>query len=233
LEVVRIWVVLERLTVLERGENKKEGAGPLFCCLVLKRASEKLDALHQFILVRARDGNLIVVNFDDELEGVDVGNAINVDDVVSAHPHKVFEGQFEEQILQAGLDIVLALSHVDGAVLAFDFNEAHVLQVNAAQLIAHFREEMLGAHLAALHFLECTLYSVLDGYRFVVFALGQDGRIFEQEDFVLHFKLFYEFCQGIFLFEYHNQIWWGEQTNACGFGYLTGSANITTELGQF
>ena len=226
-------MVLERLTVLERGENKKEGAGPLFCCLVLKRASEKLDTLHQFILVRARDGDLVVVNFDDELEGVDVGDPINVDHVVSTDPHKVFEGQLEEQILQARLDVELALPDVYGTVLAFDFNEANILEVNAAQFVAHFREEMLGAHLAALHFLERTLYSVLDGYRFVVFALGQDSRVFEQEDFVLHFELFYEFCQGVFLLEHHDEVWWGEQTNACGFGYLTGSANITTELGQF
>ena len=63
-------------------------------------ASEHLNALHQLIFVSAGDWDLVVVNFDDELEGVDVCDPVNVDDIVSADPHKVFEWQFQKQIFQ-------------------------------------------------------------------------------------------------------------------------------------
>ena len=53
-------------------------------------ASEHLNPLHQLILVSPGDGNLVVVNFDDELKGVNVGDTVNVDHVVPAYPNEIF-----------------------------------------------------------------------------------------------------------------------------------------------
>ena len=63
------------------------------------RSSEKLDALHELILVRPGNRNLVLINLDDELERVDVGHPIDVDDEVPADPHKVFLWQLEQEIL--------------------------------------------------------------------------------------------------------------------------------------
>ena len=87
-----------------------------------------------------------MVNLDDELEGVDVCNPVNVDYKVSADPYKVLVGQFEQKVLQTGFDVVFLLSYVNGTVLSFDFNEAYIAQVDATQLVSHFREKVLGLH---------------------------------------------------------------------------------------
>ena len=74
------------------------------------RSSEKLDALHELILVGPRNWNLVLIDFDDELERVDVGDPVDVDDEVPADPHKIFLRELEEQIFQAGFD--LSLIHI-------------------------------------------------------------------------------------------------------------------------
>ena len=59
---------------------------------------------------------------------------IDIDDEVSADPNKVVMRELQKQVLQAGLDIVFALSDMNRAVFPFDFSEPHILLVDPAEL---------------------------------------------------------------------------------------------------
>ena len=58
--------------------------------------SEQLDALHELILVSPGDGDLIFIDSNDELESVNVGDPVNVDDEVPADANEIFLGQLQE-----------------------------------------------------------------------------------------------------------------------------------------
>ena len=60
---------------------------------------EQLDALHELILVSPGDGNLILIDSNDELESVNVGDSVDVDHEIPADANEIFLGQLQEQIL--------------------------------------------------------------------------------------------------------------------------------------
>ena len=116
-----------------------------------------------------------------------MGDSVNVDDEVPADPHEIFLGQFEQEVLQAGLDIVLPLPHVNGAVLPFHFDEPDVIEVYAAKFVAHFGEEVLSPSSIGCKFLESGCHGGLQSFGVGLdFSVGRHHFPIEHLQFVLH-----------------------------------------------
>ena len=73
----------------------------------LSDSSEKLDALHKLILVRPGNRNLVLINLDDKLERVNMGDPVDVDHKIPANPHEIFLRQLV--LLQTSLNLHFSL----------------------------------------------------------------------------------------------------------------------------
>ena len=160
-----------------------------------------------------------------------MGHPIDVDHEVAADPHKVFLGQLQQQVFEAGLDIVLPLTNVDGAVFAFHLNESNITEVNAAELVAHLGEEVLrtkARRVSGFEGLRDGFFEICGGI--LDFSIGQSQFVIENGQFVLRAELLHKFVQAVFPAGDQHQVRGREQADARSFCCFARRAHVTTQL---